>query len=152
MATRAVRQTQFSIVKSYPVDASQTVTIGKPVVFSTDESHIKDASSGTGVATSFGVAVRCSDGSTGLSGSIVSPPGYVDVALFGSGAVVPMIVGTGGCTAGKRQVMASDGITDCATPAASGSTVNETVGIALQTGVVGDIVGVAIARGTHIST
>jgi hypothetical protein len=150
MSARPNQITQFATTKSYAVDAAQTVTIGMPVTLSTDDTHVKQTSSGTGSNVAIGIALRSSDGTTGVSGAVVSPPGFVDVLLFGP--ILPMTVGTGGTTMGKQQVTVSNGITDGATAASSGSTINESIGVATQTGVAGDSVGVVAFRNTYIST
>ena len=150
MAVRPNQHTQFATRKSYAVDAAQTVTIGAPVTFSTDDTHVKATSSGTGNNVAVGIAITSTDGVTGVSGNVVSPPGAVDVILFGP--VVPMTVGTAGATMGKQQVMASNGVVDAAAAASSGSTINECIGVATQTGVAGDVIGVVVFRNTYIST
>lgn len=135
MATRALKQLNNAIIRPYTVAASQTVTLGKTVKFATgSESTIQDA--GAGSDGEIGVAYNCDDGSTG----VIAAGKVVNVILLGD-RIVPMLVGTGGTTAGKKQVVVSDGITDAAANG-GGTTAVECVGIALQTGVVGDMVGV----------
>lgn len=133
MATRAIKQLQFSILRPYPVAAGQTVTIGKTVKFGTGETDIQDAGV---VDLEIGVAVSCTDGSTG----VITAGKVVEVAMSGH-QIVPMLVGTGGATAGKKAVVVADGVTDAA--ATGGGTVAvECVGIFVQAGVAGDVVGV----------
>jgi len=134
MAARALKQLQYSVIRVYPVAASQTVTLGKTVAFGTGETDIQDA--GAASDSEIGVALACTDGSTG----VITAGKFIEVAMFGH-QVLPMLVGTGGTTAGKKQIVVADGITD--SPALGGGTVaRECVGIALQAGVAGDIVGV----------
>lgn len=135
MATRAHRHLSFAVIKVYNVATSQTVTIGKTCKFATgSETDVQDA--GAGSDGEIGTVLSCTDGSTG----VIAAGKQVEVALLGN-QIVPMLVGTGGTTAGKKQVVVSDGITDAAANG-GGTTAVETVGIALQAGVAGDVVGV----------
>ena len=73
----------------------------------------------------------------------------VQVALDGV-QIVPMIVGTGGSSRGAKQKLAADGVTDL--PANGGGTLpHVVVGIAMQTGVVGDLIGVMPTPGREVS-
>lgn len=133
---RPQRQTQNAIVKSYVVATSQTVTVGKTVKLASDTT-IQDA----GAASDLEIGI-CLE-STDANASGVVAAGYtVNVVLLGH-AIVPMLVGTGDSTRSKKQKVASDGITDSAT-GGGGTTAAECVGIALESGVAGDFIGVLI--------
>lgn len=134
MAARANKQLQYSVIRAYPVAVSQTVTIGKTVKFGTGETDIQDAGAGSDVE--IGVAIACTDGSTG----VITAGKSVEVAMFGH-QILPMLVGTGGATAGKKAVVVADGVTDVAT-SGGGTVAVECVGIFTQAGVAGDVVGV----------
>jgi hypothetical protein len=58
------------------------------------------------------------------------------------GPVVPMLVGTGGVTRGKKVVTVSDGVADAPAHDSSGATDGIITGIAYESGVAGDMVGV----------
>lgn len=147
MATRASQQLQYGIIRTYVVAATKTVTVGKTVKF-TDATvtppTIEDAGSASDIA--FGVVIKNNTpvNSSGIStastiGTSVAAAGIVEVALYGN-MIAKMLCGTGGSTAGKKQKVVSDGVTDVGT--AGFTTDVESVGIALETAVVGDAVSV----------
>lgn len=70
----------------------------------------------------------------------------IRVALYGGSGIVPMLVGTGGATCGAQVGFVSDGMTDINFQVASGATwtPSQLYGIAMQTGVAGDLVGVNV--------
>lgn len=136
-AARAIKQTQNALVRPYIVDATQTVTVGMTVIFSTDEFHVK----GAGGASDLEIGICLPSPDANASG-VVAAGKTVEIAMLGW-MIIPMVVGTGNCTAGKKQVIVATGITDAAA-SGGGTTAVECVGIALQTGVANDIIGVLI--------
>jgi hypothetical protein len=129
MAVTAEQKLQNAIVVTKTVKAASTATIGKVGKYdSTDELTVLDASAGDNGSVVFletaaaGAKVQC-------------------VQLAGSSCVVPVKVGTGGATAGAYAIVVSDGLTD--KTLGGGTTVRYIVGKFTQTGVVGDMVGLA---------
>ena len=132
MAVTAEQKLQNAILVTKLVKAASTATIARCGIYDgTDELTVLDCTTGqrpdvifmeTGVA---GKAVQC-------------------LQIAGSGAsVVPVKVGTGGASAGQYAVVVSDGVTNQAM--SDGTTARHIVGKFTQTGVVGDIVGLALA-------
>lgn len=58
--------------------------------------------------------------------------------------VVPVTVGTGGATRGTKAVFVADGFIDAPAHDSSGGTDNQIYGVFMQTGVVGDRVGMQL--------
>lgn len=67
---------------------------------------------------------------------------YVSVAIFTSGAIVPVVVGTGGATRGSYAVAVANGLTNQAI--ATGTNARHIAGVFTQTGVAGDLVGLQV--------
>jgi hypothetical protein len=107
------------------VKGSSTATKGKCGVFDTDDTLVLDATAGQNPDLVFletkaaGEQVRC--------------------ALLTGGSVIPVLVGTGGATAGEYALVANDGLTN--QTLGGGTTVKYIAGKFLRTGVVGDVVG-----------
>lgn len=150
MATdpRAIKQIQNALVRSHVVAASQTVTLGKTVVFASATTYtIQDSAGASDIE--FGIAYACDPRAGTASGlgadanGVCNAGSTVEVILLGLN-IVPMLVGTGGTTAGKKQVVVATGITDVAANG-GGTTAVECIGIAYQSGVAGDVVGVITA-------
>lgn len=147
MATRALKHLSNAVVRPFTIGSGQSVYLGKPVIFSGSDTAVQDAGSNSDLM----IGVVLSDGTN--AGYATAVPGQiqssdilatqtVEVALFWP-VIVPMLVGTGGSTRGKKQQVVSTGITDAtANPGASGDA--ELVGTALQSGVAGDVIGVGI--------
>jgi hypothetical protein len=127
MAARPIDLTSQAIVRPYTVQAAGTVTKGLGVVFGTAETECLNAGAN---GKSFGVALE-----SGTAADVVQ------VALEG---IVPVLVGTGGATAGEFAVMAADGFTN--QTLGGGTTVKYIEGVFLQTGVAGDYVGMKISK------
>ncbi len=138
MATRAVIDLKNALIKTYIVKNTVTTVAGTKVKFSSNgELEIDNASAGEDFI------------------------GTVQDAVVGDGvkkaqvvldfwAIVPMVVGIGGSTCGKKQVIVATGITDAA---AKGVTTAITVaGVAMQTGVVGDLIGVGLVGAPYAAT
>jgi len=132
MATRANADLKNTLIKRYAVKNTSVITAGSRVRFGATDIEV-DATSGANDDTCFGTAL---EGGTGNAGGTV----LIDVALDGH-QIVAMTVGTGGSTRGLKQVQAANGVTDA--PAnADGTVVHTSIGIAMQTGVAGDLIGV----------
>lgn len=129
------RMLNNAIVITRVVETGQTVRGGFAVKFGSSEDDIREAGANSELA--FGVAHK--PGKTYAAGETVE-------IVCGNG-IVPMVVGTGGCTAGKDARMISDGITDVPAWDAAGGTVVPVIGKILQTGVAGDHVGVFVPGG-----
>lgn len=127
MAERALKKLDFATIMTFKVAAGQAATKGRPVILSGSDLEIATAGANSDLV--IGTALE-----TAAAGAECS------VALVGP--VVPMLVGTGGSTRGTKQVLVADGITDCAAHDSSGATDNAVIGIAMQSGVAADIIGV----------
>ncbi|MGN6107795.1 MAG: hypothetical protein ACTHU0_21995 [Kofleriaceae bacterium] len=114
-------------------EAGGTITARLPVKLGSDDDTIVQAAADDPLA--IGVAAHA-----GVSGDLIQ------VELYGH-QVLKHTVGTGGVTRGKRVRSVSDGVTDVAA-AGGGTTAHSVIGQALQSGVVGDVIGVMIG-GTH---
>ncbi len=130
MGVRATQDLVRAIVKTYTVKTGGATTAGKPVKFGTTDTEV-DTLLAADANIGFGVALETK--AAGLP---------VQVAPFGV-QIVPMIVGTGGATRGLKLKIASDntGVTD------TGATTDVFVGRAMQSGVVGDLIGVLTGGG-----
>jgi len=127
--------TQWSVF----IPTGQTATRGYPAVWHGTANEAKNASADTDEA--FGFFDRDMTG-----------PGQVAVNL--AGPVIRVTVGTGGATRGKKAVFSGsfDGMTDAPAQAAGGATENNIYGVFMQTGVVGDTIGMMQAIGNRVST
>lgn len=118
------------------VAAGQTVARGRAVALS----------SGTVQETNtalYGVAMKDADGDGASPEGSIGAPGYsVGVAMFGSNAIVPMVVGTGGVTMGSPVRLIADGVTDATIGGGTGAIF--VAGTATQTGAPGNLVGINI--------
>ncbi len=135
--TRALKKIDFAHIIT--LQASATCTAGT-VCKMTGAMTIGDAAAGDD--TVIGVTLG-NVGVTYASGA--------KVQVYLPNPVVPMKVGTGGTTRGQKQKVVSDGITDAPATTNSGATTTPTVGIALETGVVGDYVGMILTFANRIS-
>jgi hypothetical protein len=117
------------------VETGQTVRGGFAVKFGSSEDDIREA----GANSELAIGVAHKPGKTYAAGEMVE--------IICANAVVPVVVGTGGCTAGKDARMISDGFTDVPAFDAAGATVVPVIGKFLQTGVAGDHVGMVIPGG-----
>lgn len=130
MGVRATQDLVRAIIKTYTVKTGGATTAGKPVKFGTTDTEV-DTQLAADASIGFGTALE-----TKTAGQ------QVQVCPHGV-QIVPMIVGTGGSTRGLKQKIASDntGITD------TGATTDVFVGRAMQSGVVGDLIGVLVGGG-----
>jgi hypothetical protein len=132
-----------ALIKRYFVAASQTITAGTRVKFSATSTRPYSGVDGQEVTPStsdedvcIGTAAETAT-STATAGTV-----QVDVVLDGF-AIVDVVVGSGGSSAGKKQVNSATGVTDA--PANGGGTTAHTIlGIAMQTGVQNDHIGMLI--------
>lgn len=141
MAARANRHLEFAYIRPYTVETGQTVTAGKSVIFGSGDNTVQDSGGASDLI--IGVA-RGAAGTTYAAGATVE-------VVHPFTVVVPMLVGTGGSTRGKKQKVVSDGITDANT-LGGGSTAIYSVGVALQSGVVGDLIGVGLMLDSRVTT
>jgi len=129
MAERALKKLDFAPIMTYVVATGQTTTKGLGVIFSGAETTIATAASGF-------------DGCFGVALETTTAGKECQVALFAP--IIPMVVGTGGSTYGTKQQFVADGVTDAAAHDSSGSTDDIIVGLAMQSGVAGDTIGVQV--------
>jgi hypothetical protein len=129
----ALRKLEHCTFKEYIVAASQSVTIGELVVLASDTT-IQDA----GGASDLGIGVATASATDGAR---------VEVYLFGP--IIPVAVGTGGATRGTKAKAAADGFTDASTHNSDGTGNESTYGIFMQTGTVGQVVGMMVAVGNR---
>lgn len=138
MAVRPDRLLDKALIIELTVAAGQTVAVGRKVKQVTNEDTCQHAGAGEvpcGTVIAIGGNTAVTPGAAG---------DRVMVALDGN-AVVPMKVGTGGTTFGVMQQAVSDGVTDV-TPNGAPTTgvLVASCGLAMQTGVAGDVVGVLV--------
>lgn len=126
MAVRATKKIDFAHVATMTVAASQTTTAGRVQKFAAADNQVQDST-----ATDDNIVGIALDSGTGGQRVRVLLPG----------PIVPMVVGTGGTTRGKKQIMAANGITDAPAHQSNGATNNIIVAVAFESGVAGDLVG-----------
>lgn len=130
MATRAKVKICEAIIDTFTVAASKTATLGKRVRFAAADDQIQDC-----VLGEDGIGIAMSSAGAGSQ---------VGVLLDGH-AIAKVLVGTGGASRGKHAVMITDGFTDLVN--ANPTEVQYPAGKFMQTGVVGDYVGLLIQGG-----
>lgn len=140
MAARANRHLEFAYIRPYTVETGQTVVGGKPVKFGSSDTTVQDS----GAASDLMIGVARNPGTTYTAGQTVE-------VVHPFTVVVPMVVGTGGSTRGLKQKVVSDGITDVATLGGA-TTPIYSIGIAMQSGVAGDYVGVGLLPDSRVGT
>jgi len=128
MVARATVSLENVRITTETVAASQTATKGMGLVWSSG--NVDDAGAN---GNCMGVALE-----TKAAGE------KVQVAHLNGGGVVPVLVGTGGATQGAYATMASDGWTN--QTLGGGTTVSYIGGKFVETGVVGDIVGLEVGQ------
>jgi hypothetical protein len=131
--TRASQQLQYCTMMTLTVTTAKATTKGMSVIMSGNHT-VEDATLTDD--TIVGVAME-----TKTAGQ------RVEVAMLGP--VIPMKVGTGDTTRGKKQIPVATGITDAPAHDSSGATDGIIVGIALESGVAGDFVGVMLTLGNR---
>lgn len=133
MATRPTVRTEGTLAKPYDVYTGSTIRKGFPVKFYTGTTKVVEADATTdnviGIARDAGDAA----GTSGLK----------QIVVYMHGGIVPVLVGTGGATAGVAARLAvpsaADGVTDATT--GGGTTKIVELGYFVDTGVAGDYVG-----------
>lgn len=135
MAARSDRFLDHILHVARTVEAAQTVTIGMVVKDGNADHECQPCTDGVGA---YGVVMTLG-ALLGAAGDIVM------VGLLAGSGVIPIKVGTGGATRGKWAKCVATGVTDAtadvATPAGM-----DVMGIFMQSGVAGDIVGLMPAR------
>jgi hypothetical protein len=140
MALQPLRRLEYALIKEFTCSAA--IRKGFPVMVS--------AVAATGEISTIAEAGDANDVAIGVAleaGNTTTVP-KIQVVLFGT-AIVPCLVGTGGATAGVRVGWVADGVTDINFQVASGATWTPACvyGIAMQTGVDNDIIGVLTSGG-----
>lgn len=126
MVARATFDTSKCSVKAGTVKSASDVTAFFPI--KRDGTTILNCAAGDAAD---GYALE-----TGVAGAVV------EFVLAGcGGGPIRAKVGTGGATAGAWLKMATDGVTDAGT-IGGGTTLVNVVGKAVETGVVGDVIGI----------
>lgn len=129
----ALRKLKNATYHTFTVAAGQAVTVGELVVMASDTT-VQDA----GGASDLGIGIAVASAVAGAR---------VDVYLLGP--VVPVAVGTGGATRGTKAVAVADGFTDSAAHDSDGTGNASIYGIFMQTGTVGQVVGLMLAAGNR---
>jgi hypothetical protein len=133
MVAKAEERLEQTVIRQYTVAAGNTVRRGFPVKFS--GGNIVEAAAITDNA--FGIALDAGNGDD--TTPTTNPTTKVRVALFGNG-VAKVLVGTGGATQGAPAKFVSDGTTDATVGGGTGKL--RVLGQYMETGVVGDLVGI----------
>ena len=128
MATRPTRVLNNSAIETRTVKAASAVTVNLAVKF--DGEDVLNAGSGERAN-----AIALETGAAGVE---------VQIYNLNGGGTVPVLVGTGGATAGAFATVVADGLTDITF--GGGTTVKYAVGVFDQTGVAGDIVGLKVSQ------
>jgi hypothetical protein len=141
--------TPGAVIKSYLVNTAKTVRKGMPVLLV--GGGIEECTTST--ENIFGIAFEQETNipaTTQIPYLFTAPAGSrVSVVLLGHG-VVPVLVGTGGVTAGlpvRSKTGTSDGVTDAVV--GGGTTKIVVIGQAVEAGVVGDLVGVNLGVASY---
>jgi hypothetical protein len=136
MATRPDCDLRTALTVVRTVETGQTVAVGRVVK---DGNADKECQHTTDGVDAIGVVVALGN-LAGAAGDKVS------ICLLAGSAVVPVKVGTGGATRGKKAKCVADGVTDAVISEAT-PTMAHTVGFFTQSGVAGDIVGMVPLAG-----
>lgn len=137
MAAVADRDLSRALMVTRTVETAQTVAKYQVVKDGNADKECQPAGAGE---LGFGVVVAIG-GNTDVTAGAAGD--FVTVALLAGACIIPVLVGTGGATRGKLQQVVSDGVTDV-TPNGAPTTgvLVGAVGIATQSGVAGDIIGI----------
>lgn len=130
MAVRAHERLEFALVIPFANDSQPAFAKGVEVKFNSSDTLL--AATTDSDALAIGVT---------YSGNVAGRP--ASVVMYGSPAVIPVLVGTGGATRGALAVRNATGFTDAAT-VGGGTTVQYIRGQFTQTGVAGDYVGLNV--------
>lgn len=125
----ALRKYNNGQIFDYTVAATKTVTAYKLVEFSGADNAIEDL----GAGEDLGIGVALDSGTAGQRVRVLVP-----------NPVVPMLVGTGGATRGKKAVVVADGVADAPAHDSSGGTDDAIYGIFMQSGIATNRVGVQL--------
>lgn len=132
MAARPDKDLQKALLLTRTVETGQTVAKYRVVKDGNADHECQHAGAGE---LGFGVVTEL--------GKLAGAAGdKVQIAALAGGCVIPVLVGTGGATRGALLQCVADGVTDV-TPngAPTSGVLVAAVGIATQTGVAGDIIG-----------
>lgn len=140
MATNANQHLINAYIRPYTVETT-AVTAGTPVKFGTTDLLVTPAGAASDLMIGVALGKPAESFAVGAVVQVVHP----------WAVVARMLVGTGGSTRGAKQKMVSDGITDCDTQG-GGTNPIYSIGVALQTGVVGDWVAVGLATDSRTKT
>lgn len=129
MVARATFDLKEALIKNFTVAGGQTATEGK-------------------VGTLANTLVQ--NAAAGVAGDVVflesaTAGNRVSCILLKGGAIVRVLVGTGGATAGSYAVVVSNGVTNTPAIAADGTVLHNIVGKFVESGVAGDYVGMVPA-------
>lgn len=141
MATRANQDLKNALVKVYGAKNAVVFTVGARVKFGATDTEVDLG--GANDDLTFGTAITAGTG-TAVAGAVL-----IEVALDVP-MIIAMTVGTGGSTRGSKQIAAANGVTDAQTNG-GGTTPHALVGIALQSGVLGDLIGVMPVAGRFVA-
>lgn len=130
MAVRPHERMEHALVMTFNDASMPAFSKGDEVKFDSSDTLLAETTNSD--AAAIGVVVQANAATRPVS-----------VAMYGSPAVIPVLVGTGGATRGAFAVKTTDGFTNAAT-VGGGTTVQYIRGQFTQTGVVGDTVGLNI--------
>lgn len=133
----ALRKLENATFKEYKVAVTKTTFAGRAVIL-TDAENVEDAGGATDLAIGIANVTITS------SATVVQ---RCEVTLFGP--VQAVDVGTGGATFGKKAILAANGFTDAPAHDSSGGTNDAIYGIFMQTGTVGQKVGLMLMIGNR---
>jgi hypothetical protein len=129
-----------AVIGTYTVAASQTVRAGMPVILSGSDTAIDEAIISNDLC--IGVAL-------GTPGTSYAAAAVVQVLHYGP--IVPVLVGTGDATRGKKAVVSAsaDGMCDCAAHDSDGTGNQNVQGVFMQSGVATEHVGMMMVMGNR---
>ncbi len=126
------------------VASGQTIVVGKAAKFGSYDDEI--AAGGNDDELNCFVCVG-----PGSPGTSIAAGAVAEVIPVTGGPIVPCLVGSAGVTRGKAVKFTGGAWVDAADAAGSGTTEIPIFGIAMQTGVSGDYVGIAVCRAERIT-
>lgn len=134
MATRALFDLKNTTIITRNVASGQTATEGYLAIHSGADDEVDDG----GASSDLGIGVFLDTVSSSATDRAAR------IALL-DGGIIPVKVGTGGATRGKKAKMVSDGFTDATAHDSDGTGNESTYGYFMQSGVAGDFVGMVPA-------
>lgn len=145
MAARPMEDLQFAKIVTCIVETAETVAVGYAVKDGNADGECLKCGVGE---KGFGVVVAIGGNKAVTAGAAGD---RVSVALLAGACVIPVLVGTGGATRGAYLQSVADGLTDVTATAVAATPVYTAVhGIAMQTGVAGDLIGMMPAPGLQL--